>query len=201
MAHSCAASTGNTTKTIKCGNSSAPTAHTHPHTPCGGRREVCGEGAQVTGQSCCFFSPPPLLLDWPKTASTLYAPFSVRLATQAVRGGAEPHSNPRLPAALCEVWVAEGEGVGRASGCGWHVLAGVVAPSGPEKEMFRIKCYRQDLRPDFCASHATLRTHPPTTSHNPCLLRFAAVPPSPCSSPLRSSNLFYDNIRAFSAEI
>lgn len=93
---------GNTTKTIKCGNSSAPTAaaaHTHPHTLW---RE---EGAQVTGQSCCFFSPAPLLLDWPKTASTLYAPFSVRLATRAVRGGAEPQ---QPPSACSPVWIVGG---------------------------------------------------------------------------------------------
>lgn len=43
-------------------------------------------------------------------------------------------------------------------------LAAVVAPSGPEKEMFRIKCYRKDLRPDFCASHARCCPHPPTSS-------------------------------------
>lgn len=57
--------------------------------------------------------------------------------------------------------------------------AAAAAPSGPEKEMFRIKCYRKDLRPDFCASHATatpplsrspltpapLSAHPPTPQH------------------------------------
>lgn len=50
------------------------------------------------------------------------------------------------------------------------VVVAAAAPSGPEKEMFRIKCYRKDLRPDFCASHATpffpqTNNRPPLSSH------------------------------------
>lgn len=61
----------------------------------------------------------------------------------------------------------------------------VVAPSGPEKEMFRIKCYRKDLRPDFCASHALPLPSPIPGSgswgkHPP--VRLQSPPPPPRAS-------------------
>lgn len=207
---------GNTTKTIKCGNSSAPTAtaadcthtphsihppHTLPHLVC-----VCGGGHKsrakvVVSFAFCLC----LCLGWPKTASTLYAPFSVRLPMlNAGRHNhsnpQHPHSDPNTPACLlslsCPAWVWEASL--RRAPC--SVL-----------RCSSLWTRKRNVSHKMLSQRFTTRllriTRPPPPLPNPRLgqlwqasSRSVAVSAS-ASACVASSNLFYDNIRAFSAEI
>lgn len=102
---------GNTTKTIKCGNSSAPTAtaaDTHTPTPCGGRG-VRGRGTSH-GPKLLFLFACAFAFGLAKNSEHTVRAIFRAIGNAGSAGEGQNHSNPRLPAALCGLWEAAGVG-------------------------------------------------------------------------------------------
>lgn len=178
-----------------------PTPHTHPHTlphlvcvcVCGGGHK--SRGKVVVSFAFCLC----LCLGWPKTASTLYAPFSVRLPM--LNAGRHNHSNPQHPHSDPNTPASCLSPARR--GCGRRPCAVLRCSS--------LWTRKRNVSHKMLSQRFTTRllriTRPPPPLPNPRLgqlwqasSRSVAVSAS-ASACVASSNLFYDNIRAFSAEI
>lgn len=171
----------------------------HPPTPCV-YVCVCGGGHKsrpkvVVSFAFCLC----LCLGWPKTASTLYAPFSVRLpmlnaGRHSHSNPQHPHSDPNPPACLACLSPA-------MRGCGRRPCAVLRCGSlWTRKRNVSHKMLSQRFTTRLL--RITRPPQPPAPAPAPAL---ASILPFGCSLRLTacvaSSNLFYDNIRAFSAEI
>lgn len=188
-------------------HSNSSRLHTQPHTPYTPSHTLCvcvWRRAQVTGQSCCFFC--LLLLPLPGLAKN--SEHTVRAIFRAIANVKRRQAQPQQPSApsqrpqypcLPPVSLLPGVGVG-----------GVLAPCSVLR-CSSLWTRKRNVSHKMLSQRFTTRllriTRPPPPLPNPRLgqlwqasSRSVAVSAS-ASACVASSNLFYDNIRAFSAEI